>query len=146
MSSETPISRVGIRFDRVPPATQAVLDRYVYPLMQRKARARRPLQSPTGADRRLAPRVELDPSEGFRITMLPPRPLGAFAKAAAVPGAPEVASCVVCDLSTTGCAFLCPSGKLELGQLVTVKLEGRDLSIEVQARVMNLSEVPVIPG
>ncbi len=139
---ETPLSRIGVRFERVPPAVQGLIDRFIYPLMQRKARARQGT-SPTGGERRLSPRVELEPSEGVRLTLLPPRPLGALARARAAdaPAADQGLVCVVRDLSTTGCAFVCPAGRLAAGQVVAIKLEGRGLSVELQVKVVNVVEL-----
>lgn len=137
-------SRIGVRFERVPPATQALIDRFIYPLMQRKARARPPVQSPTGAERRLTPRVELEPGEGVRLTLLPPRPLGALARARAE--AEPATVCVVRDLSTTGCSFICTAGRVAQGQSLSVRLEGRDLSVELQVKVINVLTPPVRPG
>lgn len=139
---ESELSRVGVRFERVAPATQAMLDRFVYPLMQRKARARPNL---IGAERRVAARVELEPAEGVRLTLLPPRQLGAIAKAQGATDDPGT-TCVVRDLSTTGCAFLCPKGKLTVGLLVAARLEGRGVSIDLQVKVTNVSELPATSG
>jgi len=132
--------RIGVRFERMAPAAQAQIDRFIYPLMQRKARARRAIGSPDGAERRLSARIELEPGEGVRIAVLPPKPLGALAKREATTAPPS--SNVVCDISTTGCAFHSPT-KLAIGQIIAVKLEGRDLSVELKVKVMNVIDDPV---
>lgn len=131
--------RVGVRFERPPAAKQAVLDRYVFGLMKKRARAKRPLgQSPTGAERRLAPRVEIGPAEMLALTLLPTRPLGALSRLqgkADPPGTPVQ----MLDLSTTGCSFLCAdSAAVKRGGQVRLQLKSDEMDLELLGKVIHL--------
>lgn len=129
--------RVGVRFERPPTAKQTVLDRYVFALMKKRANAKRPLgQSPTGAERRMAPRVEINPGDQLEVVLLPARPLGALSrlKAAEEKGTPLE----IFDLSTTGCCLLCPDpAPVKRGDVVRLQLNGEDLDLELQAKVIH---------
>jgi c-di-GMP-binding flagellar brake protein YcgR len=133
--STTPkLVRAGVRFERVPTADQAQLDRYVFGLMQRKARAR---PTAPGSERRLAPRVDIEPAEGLTVTLMPSRPLGALARRSDDAAAAPAARWQVRDLSTTGCAFMCPEG-ITAGQTVRVRLQTRDMALELSAKVIHV--------
>jgi hypothetical protein len=131
---------VGVRFERPPTAKQAVLDRYVFALMKRRAAAKRPLgQTPPGSERRMAPRVEIGPNDKLEVVLLPARPLGALSrlKAAEEKGTPLD----LFDISTTGCCLVCPDpAPMNRGDLIRLQLTGEDLDLELQAKVMNIGE------
>jgi len=123
--------RVGVRFDKVPRTVQSEIDRFVFAIMARKARAR----GGPGAERRLSPRVELGLQECLEAEVLPQRPVGALSgKGAANPRHR------IHDISTTGCSFDCPADSgLTARQILRLRLQGGGLDVEVNARVIHLS-------
>ncbi len=126
--------RLGIQFEKPPAGVQAVLDRYVYALIRRKAAARRPLRDNPGAERRLAPRAEI--SEGDRLAAFwsAERPRGVLAQARpSSQGAPIK----ILDISTTGCALACDEGcPIQAGQRIRLQLKAEALDIEVTGKVL----------
>ncbi len=125
--------RVGIKFLRPPSAMQASLDRYVFALMRRKARASAALGG-EGSERRLSPRVELETSDQLLLTLLPSMPKGVLGKVDQVdePGL----TFQVSDISTTGGCFICHDVALSNGEQIRIRLEAEELSIELQAKVV----------
>lgn len=119
--------RVGVRFEKVSSAVQTELDRLVFALINRKARARGPQD-----ERRLAPRVEVV-SERFAVELLPDLLRGALS------GGRSAATqrFKMFDLSTTGCSFFCEPGQLQPRQLLRLRLVGQGLDVELQARVIH---------
>jgi c-di-GMP-binding flagellar brake protein YcgR len=129
MSSEAAVTakRVGVRFDKVPRGVQSQLDHFVFALMKKKAQARARDTHP-GAERRLAPRVEIGPAEKLYVEHLPDRPLGALASRAAA-GQDQGPRFKVVDISTTGLALLCDEpGRFKPRQKVRLRLVGEDLT------------------
>ena len=119
--------RVGVRFDRVPSAIQAQVDRYVFSRMQRRARARS-----RGDERRVAPRLEIGVAERLTASWAQPGPMGALSKPAAA-----ARPCQLVDLSTTGCCLACDAGDpLKTGDRFLLRLESDELKVELPARVI----------
>lgn len=125
--------RVGIKFIRPPSAMQASLDRYVFALMRRKARASAE-RGEKGSERRLAPRVELDSSDGLLLTLLPLAPEGVLGRASREEE--KGATFVVCDVSTTGGCFLSQEMAFDSGAQIRIQLEAEELNIELLAKVV----------
>jgi hypothetical protein len=130
------MARLGVQFQKPPPAVQASLDRVVFALIRRKTEAKRPLQSGApapGAERRLAPRVEISEGDRLGVVLLPHRPLGALSGAKPAP-APSL---TLLDISTTGCAFRCPDPcTYKPGQMIKLRLKGADLDVELVAKIV----------
>jgi hypothetical protein len=140
------MARLGVQFQKPPPAIQASLDRVVFALMRRKSEAKRPLQSEEGrreapkggapapgAERRLAPRVEVSEGDRLSVALRPDRPLGALSAAKPPPGP----SLTLLDISTTGCALSCPDPcTLKTGQLIKLRLKGADLDVELTGKIV----------
>jgi len=143
----TTLVRAGVRFDKVPRPVQSELDRFVFAAMARKARAKAAVP---GAERRLAPRVEMGQRENLHAEILPDRPLGALSGRTAdgapplYPGAPRQgredrrARFKVFDISTTGCSFYCALTTCQRGQLMRLRLVGEGLDVELAAKVVHL--------
>jgi hypothetical protein len=132
------VFRVGVQFDKPATAVQASLDRFVFGLIRRKAEAKRPIadaSQPPGAERRVAPRVEIGEAEGLEVALLPTAPRGALSvqKVSVAP------TCRVADLSTTGCAFLSDDGTLKPGGRLRLRLKGRDVDVELGAKIVHVS-------
>jgi c-di-GMP-binding flagellar brake protein YcgR len=134
--------RVGVRFDSVPRGVQSQLDYFVFALMKKKAQARARDTHP-GAERRMAPRVEIGPAEKLYVEHLPDRPLGVLAGRAAA-GQDQGPRFKVVDISTTGLAFLCnEQGRFAPRQKVRLRLVGEDLTgsgavdLEIRAAVIH---------
>jgi hypothetical protein len=133
--------RVGIRFERPAPAVQAALDRFVFALMQKKARAtqgRAAGSAPAnGAERRRSPRVELGTAEQLRVTRISDRPRGVLGRLNGADVA-EGASYRVCDIATTGCSFLVPESECPAPKsMIRIKLRGMGLDVEVTGKVIH---------
>ena len=125
--------RLGVQFQKPPPAVQASLDRVVFALIRRKTEAKRPLQETSGSERRLAPRVELGEGDRLGVALLPDRPRGALSTAKSAP-APSLS---LLDISTTGCALGCADpSPFQPGQLLRLRIQGAELDIEVVAKVL----------
>lgn len=125
--------RVGIKFLRPSSAMQASLDRYVFALMRRKAKASAE-RGEEGSERRLAPRVELESSDGLLLTLLPLGPGGVLGRTSREE---ETApTFVVCDVSTTGGCFIGQGTAFDSGAQIRIRLEGEELNIELQAKVV----------
>lgn len=147
-ADDWPGARVGVRFDKPSGASQAALDRYVFAQLARRARAKRPLDDTGGgAERRLAPRLELMGNEKLTVTLIPARPVSALASklgrdnvtppAVDLDGPPR--SFAMCDLSTSGCSFFCGEPwLLRPKQRLRLRIAGPELDIEVDARVIHL--------
>ncbi len=126
------MARLGVQFQKPPPAVQASLDRFVFALIRRKAEAKRRLQG--GAERRLAPRVEISDGDRLTVTLVPDRPLGALSSAKPQPPGPALR---LIDLSTTGCALGCADpSPLKAGQIVRLRLRGAELDVELVAKIL----------
>jgi len=140
---ESPASaRVGVRFERLTPAVQVALDRFVFERLGRKMRARRPLDrapapsGPPGAERRQASRVELSGAEKLQAILQSTAPIGRLSPAKPVP------TYFVADISTTGCSFLCPEVQsLKPKAKITLRLVGLGLDLQVQATVIHVTVV-----
>ena len=132
--------RVGVRFERPAPAVQATLDRFVFALMQTKARAapvRGAEQLGPGAERRRQPRVELGSAERLVATHVSERTRGVLGRPAGS-GPEEAAQFRVRDISTTGCSFIaaesqCPTPK----SVIRLKLQGMGLDLEISAKIIH---------
>jgi len=112
---------------------QASLDRYVFALMRRKARASAE-GSGEGADRRLAPRVGLESSDGLLLMLLPAAPEGVLGRVNREEESGPTFE--VCDISTTGGCFICEDVEFHSGEKIRIRLQGEELSIELQAKVV----------
>jgi c-di-GMP-binding flagellar brake protein YcgR len=132
--SNATVIRVGVRFEKVPSAARAQLDRYVFAQIQKRARARRPLDETPGAERRLAPRVDIPESEQLVVLLLPSVPIGALAARQAQPPPPSFR---IHDISTTGLCFVASDPAVaQPKQLIRLRLKGKDLDVELQAKVI----------
>jgi len=124
--------RVGIKFLRPASAMQASLDRYVFALMRRKARDSE--ERGEGAERRLAPRVELEEADGLLLMVLPATPEGVLGRVAQKGEQGPVFQ--VCDISTTGGCFISEGTTFTHGEQIRIRLQGEELNIELQAKVV----------
>jgi hypothetical protein len=131
------MARIGVQFEKPPSAVQAVLDRFVFGLIRKKAQAKRPLGAGDDRqdERRLAPRVELGAAEEVVATVLPPQ-RSVFAPK--VPTA-AVASYKLLDLSTTGCAFGCPDPPpFKPGEKVRLRLKSKEIDVEIGGKIVHV--------
>ncbi len=139
--------RVGVQFDKPATSAQASLDRFVFGLIRKKAEAKRPLADaplPPGAERRVAPRVEIGEAEGLEVVLLPATPRGALSAQKAV-AAPTYPTYRVADLSTTGCAFVSDDATLKPGGRLRLRLKGRDIDLELGAKIVHASSIGQAP-
>ena len=121
--------RVGVRFEKVSSSARAALDRFVFALMKRKARARTEQD-----ERRMAPRVEIV-NEKLYVEVIPDRLIGALAGRGKREENPRYR---MFDISTTGCAFICQrKGRFKRPQMLRVRLVGEGLDLELQAKVVH---------
>ena len=112
------------------------LDRFFFKLMRKKAAATAAREG-TGAERRLAPRVELDASDGLSLSVLPAAPAGVLGRANRTEETGPTFQ--VSDISTTGGCFIAQDLEdLELatGETIRIRLQGEELDIELKAKVV----------
>lgn len=131
MTDQIAPHRIGVRFEAVDPASQSKLDRAVFALMRRHARARGPQH-----ERRMAPRVELGVHETLDAVVLDQRKRGALARRQGA--ADDGRRCRVLDISTTGCSFRhegAPPGKP--GSTLRLRLEGLGIELELSAKLIH---------
>jgi len=127
-AAPTAAVRVGVRFEKVSSAVQTELDRFVFALMSRKARARAPQH-----ERRLAPRVDIV-QEKIVLELLPEQVRGALSGARKA----EPRRFKLYDISTTGCAFLCAEkDSFQPRQIIRLRIVGEGLDVQVQAKVIH---------
>ena len=136
MATPTPEStfRVGVRFESVASAIQVQIDRYVFALMQKRARAIR-RDAADRTERRVASRVEIPGSQSLQLVLLPTLPVGALSANRQT----TQQTFVVNDISTTGCSFVCADPDLlKAKQTIRLALRSKDqtFDIELQARVI----------
>jgi c-di-GMP-binding flagellar brake protein YcgR len=122
------VVRVGVRFEKVSSAAQSELDRFVFALMNRKAKARTPQH-----ERRLAPRVDIV-QEKIVVELLPEQVRGALSGAKK----PEPRRFKMYDISTTGCSFVCAAmDAFRPRQMIRLRLVGEGLDVQLQAKVIH---------
>ena len=113
---------------------QANLDRLVFALIRRKAAARRALDG-SDTERRLSPRAEIGDGDRLTVLLLPDRAPGVLARNK-VPE--DAVTLKLADLSTTGCALICPDPcSLQPDQVVRLRLVGGERDIELLGKILH---------
>ncbi|MFH1130392.1 MAG: hypothetical protein V1754_03595 [Pseudomonadota bacterium] len=142
--------RVGVKFEDVTPADQAVLDRYVFDCMRRDARQKRHVRGqlygilPTGGDRRRDWRVDLETGEIYAFfDEESERQLSLADQAKAMAEAQvelqKLGDVRLQDLSSSGCAFFYDEGMgLKKGMALQIRLMAKGFRLVVRGRLVYL--------
>lgn len=143
--------RIGVQFEKLVSTEQSAWDRFVFQQMRRVAHQWRHLRGELyqpsfaqGAERRDARRVPLENKQlRIEIEILPPETILSLEEQAKqvahALNAPlkKPQSIKICDISSTGCAFLCPEeGAPKLKSLIRIHFIGEGFSLKLTGRVI----------
>ena len=149
--------RIGIKFSGLKPSQQILLDRHVFHLMRKEARQKRQsggmhrlLSADRTKERRGAHRVEICAGDlDVLIRKIESGDLPSLDDQARMASdilkPPEQRSKIaVGDLSTTGCSLILEDKRnLSPGDIVLLKLMREEAELEVRARVIYVTQLPL---